>query len=54
VSVLFALVVTLCAAVAAALFVTMWLEGDPVATGAIAFALLPTLVLAMMAWREAL
>ncbi len=52
--VLFALVVTLCAAVVAALFVTMWLDGDRVATAALAFALLPTLVLAMMAWREAL
>jgi hypothetical protein len=31
VSVLFALVVSLCAAVAAVLFVTMWLDGDAVA-----------------------
>jgi hypothetical protein len=53
-SLLFALVVTLCAAVVAALFVTMWLDGDSVATAALAFALFPTLVLAMMAWGEAL
>ena len=52
--VLFALVVTLCAAVVAALFVTMWLDGDGVATAAMAFALMPTLVLAMLAWGEAL
>jgi hypothetical protein len=54
VSVLFALVVTLCVAVVAVLFVAMWLEGDAVATAAIAFALFPTLVLAIMAWGEAL
>ena len=53
-SVVFALVVTLCVAVLAALFVTMWLDGDGVATAAVAFALLPTLVLAMLAWGEAL
>ncbi len=53
-SVVFALVVTLCAAVVAALFVTMWLDGDGVTTTALAFALLPTLVLAMLAWGEAL
>jgi len=54
VSVLFALVVTLCAAVVAVLFVTMWLDGDAVTTTALAFALLPVLVLTMMAWGEAL
>ena len=53
-SVLFALVVSLCAAVLAALFVTMWLDGDGVTTTALAFALLPMLVLTMMAWGEAL
>ena len=54
VSVLFALVVSLCAAVLAALFVTMWLDGDGVTTTALAVALLPMLVLTMMAWGEAL
>jgi hypothetical protein len=54
VSVIFALVVTLCAAVVAALFVVMWLDGDGVATAVLAFALLPTLVLTMLAWGEAL
>jgi hypothetical protein len=53
-SVLFAVVTSLCAAVVAVLFVTMWLDGDGVAAGAMAFALLPVLVLAMMAWGEAL
>ncbi len=54
VSVLFALVVSLCAAVMAGLFLTMWLDGDAVTTTALVVALLPVLVLAMMAWREAL
>jgi hypothetical protein len=53
VSVLFALVVSLCAAVVAALFVAMWLDGDGVTTTALAVALLPVLVLTMMAWGEA-
>jgi hypothetical protein len=53
-SLLFALVVTLCVAVVAVLFVTMWLDGDSVTTTALAVALLPMLVLTMMAWREAL
>ena len=53
-SVVFALVVTLCAAVVAALFVTMWLDRDRVTTAALAFALLPVLVLTIMAWGEAL
>lgn len=54
VSVLFALATSLCAAVVAALFVSMWRAGDGVATTALAVALLPVLVLAMMAWGEAL
>jgi hypothetical protein len=54
VSVIFALVTSLCAAVVAVLFVTMWLDGDSVTTTALAVALLPMLVLTMMAWREAL
>ena len=53
-SVVFALVVTLCAAVLAVLFVIMWLDGDSVTTTALAGALLPVLVLTMMAWGEAL
>jgi hypothetical protein len=54
VSVIFALVTSLCAAVVAILFVIMWLDGDSVTTTALAGALLPLLVLTMMAWREAL
>jgi hypothetical protein len=52
--VIFALVTSLCVAVVAVLFVTMWLDGDSVTTTALAVALLPMLVLTMMAWREAL
>ena len=53
-SVIFALVTSLCAAVVAVLFVTMWLDGDGVTTTALAVALLPMLVLTMMAWGETL
>ena len=53
-SVLLTLVVSLCTGVAAVLFVAMWLDGDTAAAVALAFALLPLLVLTMMAWREAL
>ena len=53
-SLLFALVVSLCAATTAALFVTMWLDGDAIATAALVVALFPVLILAMMAWGEAL
>ncbi len=53
-SVLFALVASLCAAVVAALFVAMWLDGDGVTTTALAVALLPVLVLTMLAWGGAL
>ena len=53
-SFLFALVDSLCAAAVAALFVSMWRDGDPVAAAALAFALLPMLVLTIMAWRAAL
>ena len=52
-SVLLAMVVSLCAAVAAVLFVAMWLDGDTAAAVALAFALLPLLVLTVMAWGEA-
>ncbi len=51
---LFALVVTLCAATVVALFVSMWRDGDPVAAAALAFALLPVLILTILAWRAAL
>jgi hypothetical protein len=54
VSLVFALVVSLCAATVAALFVIMWRDGDPVAAAALAFALLPVLVLAIVAWRAVL
>ena len=53
-SVLFALATSLCAAAAAFLFVTMWLDGDAVGTVWLAFGLLPLLVLTIMAWRAAL
>jgi hypothetical protein len=54
VSVICALVTSLCAAVVVVLFVTRWLDGESVTTTALAVALLPVLVLTMMAWREAL
>jgi hypothetical protein len=54
VSLLFALVISLCATTVAALFVSMWRDGDPVAVAALAFALLPMLILTIMAWRAAL
>ena len=53
-SLLFALVVSLCAATVAALFITMWRDEDLVAAAALAFALLPMLVLTIVAWRAAL
>ena len=53
-SLLFALIVSLCAATVAALFITMWLDGDLVAATALALALLPVLILTIMAWRAAL
>ena len=53
-SILFALVVSLCAATVATLFVIMWRDGDLVAAAVLAFALLPVLILTIMAWRESL
>jgi hypothetical protein len=53
-SLLFALVVSVCAAVLGALFVRMWLDEDVVTSTALAAALLSTLVLALLAWEEAL
>ena len=52
-NVLFALVTSLCAVVVAALFITMWRDGDAVAAAALAFALVPVMVLAMLAWQVA-
>jgi len=54
VSLLFALVVSLCAATVATLFTIMWRDGDPVAATVLGFALLPVLILTIMAWRVAL
>ena len=53
-SVLLALAVSLCTAVAVVLFVTMWLDRDIMAAVALAFALLPMLVLTIMAWGKVL
>jgi hypothetical protein len=53
-SLLFALVVSLCAATVATLFVIMWRDGDLVAAAVLGFALLPVLILTIMAWRAAL
>ncbi len=53
-SVLFALVVSLCTSVAMVLFVIMWLDRDFAGAVALAFSLLPLLVLTMMAWGESL
>ena len=51
---LFALVVSMCAATVAALFVTMWRDGDPVGAAVLALALLPVLILTILAWRAVL
>jgi hypothetical protein len=51
---LFAVAVSLCAAVVATLLVSTWRDEDLVVTVVVAFVLLPILVLAIMAWREAL
>lgn len=53
-SVLFALVVSVCAVVIAALFVRMWLDKDVIVSTVLAAALLSTLVLAILTWEEAL
>jgi len=50
---LFALAVSLCAAVVATLFVTTWRDEDLVLAVVVAFVLLPMLLLTIMAWREA-
>ena len=51
---LFALVVSVCAATVAVLFVIMWHDGDFAGAAVLAFALLPVLVLTIMAWRAVL
>jgi hypothetical protein len=51
---LFALVVSMCAATVAVLFVIMWHDGDFAGAAVLAFALLPVLVLTIMAWRAVL
>jgi hypothetical protein len=51
---LFALAVSVCAAVVATLLITTWRHEDLALSMVIAFVLLPVLILAIMAWREAL
>jgi hypothetical protein len=53
-SILFALAVNVCAAVVATLLVTTWRHEDLALTTVVALVLLPVLILAIMAWREAL
>ena len=53
-SILFALAVSVCAVVVATLLVTMWRHEDLALTTVVALVLLPVLILAIMAWREAL
>jgi Na+/H+ antiporter NhaA len=50
----FALLSDLCALVVAALFLTMWLDGDTLAAAVLGAALTPLLVLAILAVRVAL
>ena len=51
---LFAVTVSLCAAVVAVLFVTTWRDDDLMVAAVMAFVLLPVLILTIMAWREAM
>jgi len=51
---LFAVAVSVCAAVVATLLITTWRHEDLALTMVVAFVLLPVLILAIMAWREAL
>lgn len=51
---LFAVAVSLCTAVITVLFITTWRDDDLVVAAVVAFVLLPVLILAIMAWREAL
>jgi hypothetical protein len=51
---LFALAVSGCAAVVATLLITTWRHEDLALTSVVAIVLLPMLILAIMAWQEAL
>ena len=53
-AVLFALAVSVCAAVVATLLITTWRHEDLALTMVVAVVLLPVLILAIMAWQEAL
>lgn len=53
-SLAFALVTSVCAAVVAGLLVKTWRDEDLVVTTVVAFVLLPVLILAIIAWREAM
>ena len=53
-AILFALAVSVCAAVVATLLVTTWRHEDLALTMVVAFVLLPVLILAILAWREVL
>ena len=53
-SLLFAMVTSGCALVVAGLLVSTWRDEDVAVTTVIAFVLLPILILAIIAWREAL
>jgi hypothetical protein len=53
-AILFALAVSVCAAVVATLLVTTWRHENLALTTVVAFVLLPVLILAIIAWREAL
>jgi hypothetical protein len=54
VSLLLALVASVCAAVVAGLLVSTWRDEDLALTTVVAFVLLPVLILTIIAWREAL
>ncbi|HEX5850823.1 MAG TPA: hypothetical protein VFY59_16625 [Rubrobacter sp.] len=53
-AILFALAISVCAAVVATLLITTWRHEDLVLTTVVAFVLLPVLILAIMAWQEAI
>lgn len=53
-SLLFAMVTSGCALVVVGLLVSTWRDEDLAVTSVIAFVLLPILILAIIAWREAL
>jgi hypothetical protein len=53
-AVLFALAASGCAAVVSTLLITTWRHEDLALTTIVALVLLPVLILAIMAWQEAL